>query len=89
MLEGCDAGTGVVYCDMLHNEYGWYNMHTSIKYSLIDVGCVLVQREIALEVGWKYGHQDADWDYIFEVAKFAKSKNKSIKKVSKPLFVHN
>ncbi|MBD3882075.1 glycosyltransferase family 2 protein [Phormidium tenue FACHB-886] len=87
MLKALKRDTVAVYCNMVHSHRSWNIVSSLLRRKFIDCGCVMVKRDVALEVGWQSKDFAADWFYVKDIlAKYPKS---SFSKVNKPLFVHN
>jgi len=68
-----------------HNKSSYGFMNTKLEQGKIDMGCVVVNSEIAKRTGFNSTLYDADWHYFNDLLKT----NPSIVKIDKVLFVHN
>lgn len=68
-----------------HNKSSYGFMNVSLEESKIDMGCVVVNSDLAKRVGFNSTIYNADWVYFDELLKT----NPSIYKIDKVLFVHN
>lgn len=75
------------YSDVLHNYWGWTNLRTCLNHGDIDCGCVMVRREVALDVGWRGREVAADWTYIRDI--LDRYPARDLVKIDRSLFVHN
>ncbi len=88
MVSAFQPGDVAVFCNMLHNDWGYRYRETEWQRCRIDCGCVMVRREVALEIGWRARHKTADWEGYMEpiVKQYGR---KQIRKIHPVLFIHN
>ena len=84
-----DEDTKFVYCNMIHNGYGYqmFDCHHSSHH--IDIGNMIMKTELAKEFKLDKTKLDADGVLCNEyITKFCE-KDSNIKKINKILYVHN
>ena len=89
MVNAIEKQPGAVggYCDMTHNYWQWKPLRSVLHHGNIDCGCVMVQREVAIEAGWLDKAKDADWTYIERIIERYGEEN--LVHVQNTLFTHN
>ncbi len=75
------------YCDVSHNYWGWNSLRTCLAHGEIDCGCLMVRKDVAIDVGWRGREVAADWTYCADIINAVGAK--AFAKVDRILFVHN
>lgn len=75
------------YCDIVHNYWGWNSMRACLQHGDIDCGCLMVRKDVAIDVGWRGREVAADWTYCADV--MGRISAKLFAKVDRLLFIHN
>lgn len=88
-LARCDPLVGMVYCDTVHNYFGYHVLRTHIKVGHIDMGSFIVNLDVAQHVGFVHNEVVADGMYAEECAAECVKRNLKIIYIPKPLFIHN
>lgn len=74
----------LVYCNLVHNERGYFPINTYPEIGYIDLGCFISSIDIIKKTPWKYMHKEADGEYFKELFQIGNPI-----KISNILFVHN
>jgi hypothetical protein len=88
-LARCDPLVGMVYCDTVHNYFGYHVLRTHIKVGHIDMGSFIVNLDVAQHVGFVHNEVVADGMYAEECAAECVKRNLKIIYIPKPLYIHN
>jgi hypothetical protein len=89
MLEAFkDPKVAFAYCDMIHNAYGYNLVKTKLKLAHIDLGCFVTRSHLARQIRLGKGYEDDYWFAHHYTRTFCSGTYK-IKKIKKPLYVHN
>jgi hypothetical protein len=89
MLEACNAHTGMVTCDTVHNYFRYDVLHTQIRVGRIDMGSFIVRLDVAKSVGFNHIVEVADGIYAEECAAECVKRGLRVIGIAKPLFIHN
>jgi len=89
ILQHCNPGVGMVFCDTVHNYMYYDVLHTQIRVGRIDMGSFIVRLDVAKKTGFVHTEAVADGIYAEECATECTRQNLKIIYVSKPLFIHN
>lgn len=89
VLNIVEPDTRFIYCDMIHNGYGYrlFECHHSSHY--IDIGNMIVRSELAKQLRLDTTKNDADGIFCTEYINKFCNNNNAIKKINKILYVHN
>jgi len=83
-----DDRTALTYCTQFaHNHQDWRIIPVEFMLGRIDCCCVVVEKELAIEVGWRSMEEASDWTYIQDC--ISKIKNHNYVPVTGCLVVHN
>ncbi len=74
-----------VYFDMIHSYSEYELFVTATKLGRIDCGSFVTNTRLVKNLGWHSKRAEADWDFVHEVLKYAKT----VVKIKKVFFVHN
>lgn len=88
-LRNCGENTGFIFCDMLHSDFNYGVLHTSIRVGYIDMGSFVVRLDVAKKVGFSQVNEVADGIYAVECAEECKRRGLDIFKINQVLFIHN
>jgi hypothetical protein len=86
--EMCNGEEDLVFCNMVHDHWGYQARETVLRHKAIDIGAVVCKTDLVKKVGWKNTVFHADWLFIDEVMQSMKRKGGE-RKVGKVLFIHN
>jgi hypothetical protein len=70
----------------VHNAWAWQGPRVGISRGRIDLGCVAVRMEIAVQVGFPWRSYDGDFDYIEACMNLS---GRTIRFIDEILSVHN
>lgn len=80
---------GLVFCDTVHSYMKYSVLTSQLKENQIDMGSFIVRLDIAKKVGFKHRHLSADGRYAEECADFCRRTGLVMKRIPRPLFIHN
>ncbi|MGD0781232.1 MAG: hypothetical protein ABSA30_00070 [Candidatus Aminicenantales bacterium] len=84
MLELVRGHRGA-YCDCVHSHFDYRCLPAALEFCRIDCGCLLVETALAVSVGWRGRHFEADWQWIADLL----AVTGDFVHLPRPLFVHN
>jgi hypothetical protein len=73
------------YCDCVHSHFDYRCLPAALEFCRIDCGCLLVEAALAVSVGWRGRHFEADWQWIADLL----AMTGDFVHLPRPLFVHN
>jgi len=82
-------GTGMIYCDTLHNYFNYDVLKSQLRIGYIDMGAFVVRADVAKAVGFTSDEHVADGVYCEACAAYCSSNKLRILYIPKTLFVHN
>jgi len=89
VLKVIDNNTRFIYCDMIHNGYGYKVFECHHSSHNIDIGNMIMKSEFAKQLKLDKKRLDADGIMCGEyIDKFCKEEN-NVKKINSILYVHN
>lgn len=83
-----ENGANLVFCNMIHNNYGYKPVNCLIAHGSIDIGNVMTRTKLAQQLELQKNY-DADWTFITQYCQKNKPHSKSIIKIDKVLYIHN
>jgi len=89
VLNSISEEVNFVYCDMIHNGYGYNFFETHHSSHRIDVGIMVMRTKLAQQLKLVENRIDSDGIFCNEyISKFCENEY-SIKKINKILYAHN
>lgn len=88
MLNQSD-GKHFVYCDMVHNHFGYMAVRSDIKLGQIDIGNMMFKPKLAEGIELDKTDYNADWTFINRYRTKHWFESDGFYKVNKVLYVHN
>jgi hypothetical protein len=87
--DKCSYGTGMVYCNTIHNYIRYDILRTQIKECQIDMGSFIVRVDVAKKIGFIHQHEQADGTYAVECAEECRKRKLRAAYIDKSLYIHN
>ena len=82
-------GKHFIYCDMVHNAFGYMPVRSNIEKGQIDIGNMMFKPELAKGVELDKTDYNADWTFINRYRTKQWFEGDGFHKVNKVLYVHN
>jgi len=83
-----ENGCEFVYCDMVHNNWGYKSVNSRLAHGYIDIGNCMMKKENTKDITLEKDY-NADWTFISEYCRKNKKHSKAIMKIDKILYIHN